>query len=199
MIVLGLTGSIGMGKSTAAAMLRHLHVPVFDADRAVHTLQAPGGAALPLIAAAFPGTVDTGVLDRAKLGALVFADGQARRRLERIIHPLVRKRQRHFIRTHALRRTPLVVLDIPLLYETGGDRRVDAVAVVSAPLSVQRRRVLSRPGMTAAKFAHILASQVPDRVKRQRADWVIPTGRGKAVTRRALKKMVRQLTRGAHA
>lgn len=195
MILLGLTGSIGMGKSTAAAMLRRMRVPVFDADQAVHRLQAPGGAALPAIEAAFPGVVAQGVLDRAGLGGRVFADPAARRRLEAIIHPLVRARQLAFIRTHALRRTRVICLDIPLLFETRGEARVDAVAVVSAPAHMQRRRVMARPGMTAERFAGILATQTPDVLKRRKADAVIETGRGKAVTRQALKRLVRNLGR----
>lgn len=195
MILIGLTGSIGMGKSTAAGILRRLGLPVFDADAAVHRLQAPGGAALPAIAAGFPGVVVGGALDRAALGAAVFGNAAARQQLEAIIHPLVRARQAHFIRTHALGRRPLVALDIPLLFETGGEARVDVIAVVSAPAAIQRQRVLRRPGMTAAKFAAILESQLPDSEKRRRADAVIPSGRGKAETLRRLKQLVRHWRR----
>ncbi len=191
MIVLGLTGSIGMGKSTVAAMFRRRRVPVFDADAVVHALQAPGGAALPAIAAGFPGTVHGGTLDRAALGAAVFGDDAALKRLEAIVHPLVGAARASFLRRH--RRRPLVVLDIPLLFEGGGAARCDAVAVVSAPAAVQRARVLARPGMTPEKFAAILARQLPDAAKRAQADVVIPTGGTKAATARAVATLVRAL------
>jgi dephospho-CoA kinase len=195
MVIVGLTGSIGMGKSTAAKMLRQMGVPVYDADAAVHALQAPGGAALPPIEAAFPGVVKAGVLDRQALGARVFGNKQALRRLEAIVHPLVGQRQRAFLKRAARRGVPLVVLDIPLLFEGRGERRMDAVMVVSAPAFLQRRRVLARPGMTEAKFAGILRQQVPDRVKRARATVVIPTGLGLAPTRQALERAVARLRR----
>ena len=191
MIVIGLTGSIGMGKSTVAAMFRRLRVPVFDADAAVHALQAPGGAALPGIAAAFPGVVVDGVLDRAALGAAVFGDTPRLRRLEAIVHPLVAAARTAFLRRH--RRATVVVLDIPLLFEGGGEGQCDVVAVVSAAAAVQRSRVLARPGMTADKFAAILGRQVPDAVKRARADIVIPTGGTKAATARAVRALVTTL------
>ena len=191
MIIVGLTGSIGMGKSTVAAMFRRLRVPVFDADAAVHALQAPGGAALPGIAAVFPGVVVDGILDRAALGAAVFGDGAALKRLEAIVHPLVAAARTAFLRRH--RRAPVVVLDIPLRFEGGGEGQCDVVAVVSAPTAVQRSRVLARPGMTADKFAAILARQVPDAVKRARADIVIPTGGTKAATARAVCALVTTL------
>jgi dephospho-CoA kinase len=190
-LLIGLTGSIGMGKSTAAQMLRRLGVPVFDADATVHRLQGPGGAALPAIAVAFPGSVKDGILNRAALGAQVFASPAARTQLEGIVHPLVRARQRHFLCTHALRRTPVVVLDIPLLLEGKSARGVDLIAVVSAPGHIQRRRVLARPGMTPAKFAGIMATQMADKDKRRRADLVIPSGRGKNATLLALKALLR--------
>ena len=193
MIVLGLTGSIGMGKSTVAAMFRRLKVPVFDADAAVHALQAPGGAALPAIDAAFPGVVAGGVLDRAALGGRVFGDAAALDRLQAIVHPLVAAAQTRFLRRH--RRARLVVLDIPLLFEGGGADRCDLVAVVSAPADVQRARVLARPGMTADKLDAILARQLPDADKRARADVVIPTGGSLLATRRAVGKLVTTLTR----
>lgn len=178
MLIVGLTGSIGMGKSTATRILRQMRVPVYDADAAVHAVQGPGGEALPAIAAAFPGSVRDGVLDRAALGAQVFADTRALRRLEAIVHPLVHKRQRDFLKREAARGTPIVVLDIPLLFETGGDKRADVIAVVTAPPEVQRQRVLARGQMTEAEFEAILARQTPDSVKRQRADFVINTGFG---------------------
>jgi dephospho-CoA kinase len=193
MVIVGLTGSIGMGKSTAAKMLRQMGVPVYDADAAVHALQAPGGAALPPIEAAFPGVVKGGVLDRQALGARVFGDKEALRKLEAIVHPLVAQRQRAFLRRAARRGVPLVVLDIPLLFEGRGERRVDATMVVSAPAFLQRRRVLARPGMTADKFAGILRQQVPDWTKRRLATVVISTGLGLAPTRTALAKAIAAL------
>ncbi|HSI00493.1 MAG TPA: dephospho-CoA kinase [Reyranella sp.] len=195
MVIVGLTGSIGMGKSTAATMLRQMRVPVYDADAAVHRLQAPGGLALPPIEAAFPGVVKDGVLDRQALGARVFGNKEALRRLEAIVHPLVAQQQRLFVRRAALRREPVVVLDIPLLFEGMGERRVDGVLVVSAPAFLQRLRVMARPGMTGEKLAGILKQQVPDPVKRRKATVVIPTGLGLAPTRRALATAVRGLTK----
>lgn len=188
MIIVGLTGSIGMGKSTVAAMFRRLRVPVFDADAAVHVLQGPGGAALIAIEAAFPGTTSAAGVDRAKLGAAVFGEAGALRRLEAIVHPLVGAAQRRLLQRY--RRRPLVVLDIPLLFERGGVASVDVVVVVSAPAAVQRQRVLARPGMTAAKFDAIIAQQLPDTDKRARADIVIPTGCDRSVTWRAVKALV---------
>lgn len=193
MVIVGLTGSIGMGKSTAAKMLREMGVPVYDADAAVHALQAPGGAVLPGIEAAFPGVVKAGVLDRQALGARVFGNKEALRRLEAIVHPLVGQRQRAFLRRAALAGEKLVVLDIPLLFEGMGERRVDATLVVSAPAFLQRRRVLARPGMTTEKFEGILRQQVPDALKRRKASIVIPTGLGLAPTRAALGKAVVEL------
>ena len=196
MMIVGLTGSIGMGKSTAAKMLRQMGVPVYDADANVHAVQARGGIALPPIEAAFPGVVKDGVLDRQALGARVFGNPEALRRLEAIVHPLVGRRQRAFLRREALRGTRLVVLDIPLLFEGLGDRRVDATLVVSAPAFLQRQRVLARPGMSAERFAGILRQQVPDAVKRRKASVVIPTGLGLAPTRQALAKAVATLKHG---
>ena len=195
MVIVGLTGSIGMGKSTAAAMLRRMGVPVYDADAAVHALQARNGPALPPIEAAFPGVVKDGVLDRQALGARVFGNKEALRRLEAIVHPMVGQRQKAFLKRAALRGAPLVVLDIPLLFEGLGDRRVDATLVVSAPGFLQRRRVLARPGMTAEKLDGILRQQVPDALKRRKATIVIPTGLGLAPTRVALEKAVAALNK----
>ena len=195
MVIVGLTGSIGMGKSTAAAMLRRMGVPVYDADAAVHALQARNGPALPSIEAAFPGVVKDGVLDRQALGARVFGNKEALRRLEAIVHPMVGQRQKAFLKQAARRGAPLVVLDIPLLFEGLGDRRVDATLVVSAPSFLQRRRVMARPGMTAEKLDGILRQQVPDAVKRRKATLVIPTGLGLAPTRVALEKAVAMLTK----
>jgi len=193
MMIVGLTGSIGMGKSTAAKMLRQMGVPVYDADANVHAVQAKGGAALPAIEAAFPGVVKDGLLDRQALGARVFGNKQALRKLEAIVHPLVGQRQRAFLKRAARRGDRLVVLDIPLLFEGIGERRVDATLVVSAPAFLQRRRVMARPGMTADKLAGILRQQVPDSVKRRKATIVIPTGLGLAPTRAALAKAVTRL------
>ncbi len=179
MVILGLTGSIAMGKSTAAASFRRLGVPVYDADGAVHRLLAKGGAAVPLIAEAFPGTVVDGVVDRQTLGRIVFKDRSGLARLERIIHPLVRAGEGRFLRRQAARRARLVVLDIPLLFEDGGEGRCDAVVVVSAPAFVQTQRVLSRPGMTLERLEGILKRQMPDREKRRRAHFVVETGLGK--------------------
>jgi len=194
MIVLGLTGSVGMGKSTAASMFRQLGVPVHDSDAAVHRLLAPGGAAVPAVAAAFPGVTDKqGGIDRGTLGARVFGDGRALKRLERILHPLVRRSQARFLKQARARRVPLVVLDIPLLFETGGEKRCDAVVVVWAPPWVQRARVMARPNMTEGRFRAILAKQMPDREKRRRADYIVPSGVGRAVTYRRLMRLVRTL------
>jgi len=178
MKVIGLTGSIGMGKSTAARMLRRLGIPVHDADAAVHRLMGKGGRAVAVIAAAFPGTVIAGRVDRPALGAKVFGHPAELRRLEKILHPLVQAEAQRFIRRQQARQQKLVVLDIPLLFETGGEQRCDAVIVVTAPRFLQRARVLARPRMTPARLAEIEALQMPDREKRQRADFVIETGHG---------------------
>lgn len=192
MIVLGLTGSIGMGKSAVAAMFRAQGVPVFDADAEVHRLQGPGGALVAAIEAAFPGTATPGGIDRAVLSRYVLGDKAALHRLERLIHPAVRVARRNFLRRHRAR--PLVVLDIPLLYEKGHESGLDVVAVVSAPVWKQRRRVLARPGMSVAKLDHILALQVPDHVKRQRADYVIDTGTQMNRTRSQVRRLIACLT-----
>ncbi len=187
-LVVGLTGSIGMGKSTVAAMLREEGVPVFDADAAVHALQGPGGALLGAIEARFPGSTGPAGVDRAALGARVFEDPAALTDLEGIVHPAVARAQRDFLDAH--KDAPFVVLDIPLLFEKGGAALVDRVVVVSAPESVQRERVLARSGMNQEKFSDILALQTPDREKRQRADHVIDTGVPLAETRRAIAALV---------
>jgi dephospho-CoA kinase len=189
--ILGLTGSIGMGKSTVAAMFRDLGVPVFDADAAVHALQGPGGALLPAIEAAFPGTTSTAGVDRPKLGAAVFGNREMLAGLEAIVHPAVAQMRQAFLRENADR--PLVVFDIPLLFEKGGAEALDGVAVVSAPADVQRTRVLARPGMTVEKFEQILALQVPDAQKRAWADFVIDTGTDLATTRTAVERLVREI------
>jgi dephospho-CoA kinase len=192
-IVIGLTGSIGMGKSNAARSLRFLGVPVYDADAEVHKLYAKGGAAVAPIARVFPFAVRDGAVDRVKLSELLRADPGAVARLEKIVHPLVRRIQERFLRTLAMRREPVAVLDIPLLFETGGERRCDAVIVVSAPAYLQRQRVLRRPGMSGEKLDLLLGRQMPDAEKRRRADFVINTNRGYRETLLALEKILRQL------
>jgi len=199
MIVLGLTGSIGMGKSTAADMLRAMGVPVHDSDATVHKLFAHDRALRDAIGARFPYAVSDAGVDRQALGAAVFGNPEARRDLEAIVHPRVREAAEAFLRLHRRQRTPLVVLDIPLLYETGGEDRVDGVIVVSAPAALQRRRVMARPGMDAERFAGILASQMPDREKRRRADFVVETGLGKAYTFRRLKRIVMSIRNAAQS
>lgn len=198
MIVIGLTGSIGMGKSTAAALLRTLGVPVHDADAAVHGLLARGGAGVAPVAARFPASFDkaAGHIDRGILGGLVFGDDAARRDLEGILHPLVRQAHDDFIRAQQRAGARMVALDIPLLYETGAAARVDKVIVVSAPAAIQAQRVLARPGMSAERFAQILARQMDDAEKRRRADYVVQTGAGIAHTRAALARIVDELNRG---
>jgi dephospho-CoA kinase len=186
--VMGLTGSIGMGKSAVALMLRELGVPVFDADAAVHHLQGPGGELLPAIEAEFPGTTGPDGVKRQDLGAKVFGDAAALKRLEAIVHPAVGRMREAFMIEHM--GEPLVVFDIPLLYEKGHGRDLDAVVVVSAPADVQRQRVLARPGMTPEKFEHILSLQVPDAEKRARADHVIDTGVAMERTRRQVAALV---------
>ena len=189
--ILGLTGSIGMGKSAVAAMFHGLGVPVFDADKAVHELQGPGGALLPEIESAFPGTTGPQGVDRQKLGAAVFGNPDALKRLEAIVHPAVAAMRRKFLADNAAQ--PLIVFDIPLLFEKGGADQVDAVLVVSASAEAQRQRVLARPGMTVEKFEQILKLQVPDTEKREKADFVLDTGTSLAETRHAVQRLVHQL------
>ncbi|PSJ56379.1 dephospho-CoA kinase [Kumtagia ephedrae] len=191
MIVLGLTGSIGMGKSTTARMFADAGVPVHDSDETVHRLYS--GAAAPLVEAAFPGTVRDGVVDRADLAGHVLGRPEALARLEAIVHPLVRADADAFVARHRAAGAPLVVLDIPLLFETGGRGRVDKVAVVTADPEIQRRRVLARPGMTQVKFDAILAKQVPDAEKRRRADYLIDTGLGMESAREAVAAIIADL------
>ncbi len=192
MITLGLTGSIGMGKSTVAAMFAEQGVPVFDADAAVHRLQGPAGALVAQIEARFPGTTGPAGVNRTALAERVLGERAALQDLEALIHPAVARERQAFLEAHAA--APLVVLDIPLLFETGGAARVDKVAVVSAPAEVQRARVLARPGMTPEKFERILALQLPDAEKRARADVVIPTGGDLAATREAVRAIIAGLT-----
>ncbi len=190
MFVLGLTGSIGMGKTTAARMLRRMGLPLHDADRAVHRLLAQGGAAVAAVEAAFPGIVADGAVDRERLAAQVFEDPVALKRLEGILHPAVRRATRAFLGRQTRAGRSLAVLDIPLLFETGGAALCDAVVVVTAPAFVQRARVMGRRAMTPARFQAILAKQMPDREKRRRADFVVKTGLGKAATLRQLRAIV---------
>lgn len=193
MFLLGLTGSIGMGKSVAAARFRHNGVAVFDADAAVHDLYA--GQAVKPIEAAFPGTTGDGRVDREKLSKALIAAPEKFARLEAIVHPLVRALEADFIQDHASRNTPLLVLEIPLLFETGFDKLVDAVAVVSAPASVQAERVLARPGMTPQKLQQLIARQMPDAEKRRCADFVVDTGGAITHTESQVDKLI-ELLRG---
>ncbi len=195
MFIIGLTGSIGMGKSTAAAMFRRLGAPVHDADAVVHGLLGPGGGAVVPVVEAF-NDVLSGVgamaqIDRAALGAQVFDDAPALARLEAILHPMVRETEDRFLRRQTRHGRKVVVLDVPLLFETGGENRCDAVAVVSAPSFVQEARVLRRPGMTPERLANIRARQMPDAEKRRRADFVLATGLGKATTLQAVTAVVK--------
>jgi dephospho-CoA kinase len=193
--VIGLTGGIGMGKSTAAAAFRRARIPVFDADREVHRLQARGGAAVAPIAAAFPGAVRDGAVDRTRLRAIVTEDPAAFTRLEAIVHPLVRAQERRFLAAARRNGHRLAVLDIPLLFETGGDRRVDQVVVVSAPPEVQRARVRLRRGVTEAQARTLIARQMPDAEKRRRADIVVRTGLSRHHAQRRLRGLIREMRR----
>ncbi len=191
MLIVGLTGSIGMGKSAAAAHLRERGAAVCDADQVVHDLYA--GAAAPLIEAAFPGSVTAGVVDRARLAAMLRADPGGFARLEAIVHPLVRATERAFLKAEAARGATIAILEVPLLFETGADRLVDVTIVVSAPAEVQRARVLERPGMTPAKLDSLLSRQMADEEKRQRADFVVDTGGTLAATHRSLDSILDSL------
>jgi dephospho-CoA kinase len=191
MFVLGLTGSIGMGKSTTAAMFRAQGVKVHDSDATVHELYR--GAAVPAVEQAFPGTIRDGVVDRGLLAARVLDDPEALRRLETIVHPLVTASRRAFLVEAQRSGERLVVIDVPLLFETGLDRTVDAVVLVSAPETVQRERIGDRPGMTEERLSAILANQMPDAEKRKRAHFVIDTGRGMAAAERQVGSVLRAL------
>ncbi|MEG3149371.1 dephospho-CoA kinase [Sphingomonas sp. ZT3P38] len=188
MLTLGLTGSIGMGKSTVAGMFEELGVPVFDSDAAVHRLQGEGGRLVAAIEAMFPDTTGPAGVDRTLLGEAVLADPRALKRLEALVHPAVGEERAAFLAAHV--DAPLVVFDVPLLFETGGAASVDKVMVVSAPADVQRARVLARPGMTEAKLDAILARQLPDAEKRARADFIIPTGGSLDETRAAVRALL---------
>jgi dephospho-CoA kinase len=192
MFILGLTGSVGMGKSTTLRFFAEEGVPVYDADREVHRLYE--GAAVPAIEAAFPGTTADGKVDRTKLAARVLGDEAALRQLEAIVHPMVHEIERRLLEDAEASGHKVAVLDIPLLFETGAEQRVDAVVVVTAPPEVQRARVMERPGMTEEKFAAILARQTPDAEKRARADFIVDTSQGLDHAERQLRAIVDQLT-----
>jgi dephospho-CoA kinase len=195
-ITIGLTGSIGMGKSTAAAMLRRLGAVMFDADAEVHRLLALGGAAVGAVEREFPGVRgEDGGIDRRLLGTRVFGQPEALRRLEKILHPIVRAAELRFIAHGRARRLPLIVLDIPLLFETRADVLCDAILVVSAPAWLQRQRVMRRPGMSPARLASIIRAQMPDREKRRNADFVVETGLGRGLTLRHLAGALRMVRR----
>ena len=193
MKVVGLTGSIGMGKSTTAALFAAEGVPVYDADAAVHALYGKGGAAVAPVGEAFPGVVRDGAIDREALSAQVLGRPEALKTLEAIVHPLVNATRAEFFGAAAEKAADLVVLDIPLLFETGGDKRVDAVVVVTAPAEVQSARVMERPGMTAEKLTAILARQTPDDEKRRRAHFVIDTGHGLDSAREQVRQVIAAL------
>jgi dephospho-CoA kinase len=191
MFTLGLTGSIGMGKTTTAGFFAEAGVPVHDADAVVHRLYE--GEAAPAIEAAFPGTTENGKVDRAKLSARVIGDPAALLRLEAIVHPLVRQAETRFLAEAERRGAPIAVLDIPLLFETGGQDRVDAVVTVTAPADTQRARLLARPGMTEEKLAALMANQLPDAEKRQRADFIVDTSQGLDAARKQVEDILRQV------
>lgn len=191
MLIIGLTGSLGMGKSTAAGHLRSRGLPVFDADAAVHALY--GGAAVPLIEKEFPGTTSQGIVDRGKLGVSVVKNPERLAALESIVHPLVRKAERTFLQKEAARGARMAVLEIPLLFETGADATVDTTIVVSAPLEVQRERLMNRTGMTCDKLESLLARQMPDAEKRARADFIVDTSGEIAASRAALDAIIANL------
>ena len=193
MKILGLTGGMGMGKSTAAAAFRRARIPVFDADAAVHRLQARGGRAVRAIEAAFPGTVRDGAVDRVALRNAVLGKPDALTRLERILHPMVEQEERSFVARARRRGNRAVVLDIPLLFETGGERRVDRVVVVSAPRAVQMHRIRSRRRMSADDIAAVIARQMPDAEKRRRADVIVRTGLSRRNSLKTLSRLIREL------
>lgn len=187
MIVFGLTGSVAMGKSHVAAIFRSLHIPVFDADKAVHRLLTEGGAAVPKVAALFPQALEGRAINRKTLAGQVFGNKQALSSLEKILHPLVREEEKRFLKNARLRNFPLVVLEIPLLFETGAERLCDKVMVVTASFFLQKQRVLKRPAMTEQKLRAILKRQTHDHSKRSRADYLIYSGMGKAFIYRQVK------------
>lgn len=192
MIILGLTGSIGMGKSFVATLFRKENIPVFDADKAVHRLLAENGAAVKKVAALFPAAYKEGAIDRKVLGACAFGNKQGLKALEHILHPLVRKAQGQFIKKARLQKKPMVIVEIPLLFETNGEKRCDRVITVTAPAFLQQKRVMRRPLMTKAKLASIRALQMSDYQKRQKTDYLVYTGLGKAATYRQIKNIIKR-------
>lgn len=193
MIVIGLTGSIGTGKSTATKQFARFGALTLNSDTVVHELLAPGGEAVAEVAALFPATLEWGRINHQLLGAEVFGNAEKRKALEAIIHPLVRKRQDGFLCKARLKGARLAVLDIPLLFETGGEKRCDATVVTLAPAFIQKRRVFARPNMNERKFRHILAAQMPDAQKKKRADFIVRTGLGKAHSLKEVKKILLRL------
>jgi len=199
MWIIGLTGGIGMGKSTVAELLRAEGYPVHDADQAVHKLMRKGGKAVKLIATSFPGSLRRGAVDRTILGHMVFGKPTLLKKLEKILHPLVRDEENEFLAKAGKRKAVAAILDIPLLFETGGQKRCDYVLCVTAPLKVQTARVMQRPGMTPAKLKAILARQMPDAKKRKRADFVIDTGGTRAATEKQLRRALTEMLKSEHA
>ncbi len=193
MIIVGLTGSIAMGKSETAKMFRMLKVPVFDADQAVHLLYAKGGRAVERVGALFPSAIIDGAVDRTRLAEIVLDNKQALMDLEQVVHPLVQQERQDFIDTSRRQNQPLVVLDIPLLFETNSQDDVDKIVVVSAPANIQRDRALQRPGMTEEKFEAILRKQVPDEDKRAAADFVVDSSKGLAAAQAQVEDIVQTL------
>ena len=190
MLIIGLTGGIGMGKSAAARILKRMGLPVYHADRAVHDLLRKNGNAVKPVARAFPEALRRGAIDRAVLGPLVFGQPRKLKRLEKILHPLVQEAEKAFLKNARRMEAPAAVLEVPLLFETGGEKRCDTVLCVTAPRVVQRARVLARPGMTEAKLKAILKRQMPDKQKRAKADYVIHTGASYADTRQQLRRVM---------
>ena len=198
-IIVGLTGSIGMGKSETARMFRAAGIPVFDSDAEVHRLMGPGGKAVPLVENEFPGVTGPEGIDRKELGRRVFGDDAALKKLEAILHPMVARERNRFIRRMRLQGYRIVVVDVPLLFETGGDRAVDYTVVVSAPALIQKSRVMARPGMTEQRLQAILEKQMPDVEKRRRADFVVQSGLGKRHARNQVNRIIRILEEEANA
>ncbi|WP_417320829.1 dephospho-CoA kinase [Emcibacter sp.] len=198
-IIVGLTGSIGMGKSETARMFSSFGIPVFDSDAEVHRLMGPGGEAVPLVEQSFPGVSGEQGIDRKKLGARVFGDDKALKKLEKILHPLVARGREKFIRRMRQKGHHIVVVDVPLLFETGSEKQVDYTVVVSAPEFIQKSRVMARPGMTEDRLQAVLGKQMPDREKRRRADFVVQSGLGKRHARAQVKDIIRLLEEEIHA
>ncbi len=193
MLIVGLTGGIGMGKSAVARTLKSFGLPIYSADEAVHALLGAGGAAVKKVAKIFPEAVRDDAIDRRILGKLVFGDREKLKALENILHPLVHKAEQNFLRAARREKCPMAVLEIPLLFETGAEKRCDVTLCVTAPKAVQRARVLHRKGMTAEKYKAIVAHQMPDAEKRRRADYVVPTGVNHAVTRKRLRAIIDEI------